>query len=225
MTAKTSRCCQKIFDGSARISANSSNANQNSPFQTVSFPFCTRVLPSSLRHEPRVGRRLVRPPGFEPGFLPYGCRSEAVRPVLAGLRRADARVPVLNQTRLRPLAPTEAHRIAKALRFRHFLQTLSQGSLCSAHIERRVCQSNRFDFLSCRRQYGHLGWYSVNEVLHFGQYQLKSKTTLVQKWDSRFQRFLCGCSFEALYESSWVQAFRAGFRAVEDRVTPPKSVL
>jgi len=40
----------------------------------------------------------VRPPGFEPGFLPYGCRSEAVRLALAGLRRADARVPVLDQT-------------------------------------------------------------------------------------------------------------------------------
>jgi len=39
----------------------------------------------------------VRPPGFEPGFLPYCCRSEAVRPVLAGLRRADACVPVLDQ--------------------------------------------------------------------------------------------------------------------------------
>ena len=40
----------------------------------------------------------MRPPGFEPGFLPYGCRSEAVRLALAGLRRADARVPVLDQT-------------------------------------------------------------------------------------------------------------------------------
>lgn len=128
MTAKTSKCCQKIFDGSARIGANNSNANQNSPVQTVSFPFCTQVLPSSFRHEPRMGRRLVRPPGFEPGFLPYGCRSEAVRPVLAGLRRADARVPVLNQTRLRPLAPTEAHLIAKALRFRHSSRALSEMS-------------------------------------------------------------------------------------------------
>ena len=70
----------------------------------------------------------MRPPGFEPGFLPYGCRSEAVRPVLAGLRRADARVPVLNQTRLRPLAPTEAHLIAKALRFRHSSRALSEMS-------------------------------------------------------------------------------------------------
>jgi len=60
---------------------------------------------------------MVRPPGFEPGFLPYGCRPEAVRPVLAGLRRANARVPVLNQTRLRPHGPTEAHLIAKALLF------------------------------------------------------------------------------------------------------------
>ena len=40
---------------------------------------------------------MVRPPGFEPGFLPYCGRSEAVRPMLAGLRRADARVPVLDQ--------------------------------------------------------------------------------------------------------------------------------
>ena len=88
-----------------------------------------------------------------------------------------------------------------------------------------VDQSNRFDFLSCTRRYGHLGWYSVNEFLHFGQYQLKSETTLVQEGNSRFQRFLCGCSFEALYESSWVQAFRAGFRAVKDRVATPKSVL
>ena len=88
-----------------------------------------------------------------------------------------------------------------------------------------VNQSNRFDLLSCTRQYGHLGWYSVNEFLHLGQYQLKSETTLVQEGNSRFQRFLCGCSFEALYESSWVQTFRAGFRAVKDRVTPPKSVL
>ena len=80
----------------------------------------------------------MRPPGFEPGFLPYCCRSEAVRPVLAGVRRAEARVPVLNQTRLRPLGPTEAHLIAKALRFRYSPQTLSQGSLCSADIERRV---------------------------------------------------------------------------------------
>jgi len=43
------------------------------------------------------GDGVVRPPGFEPGFLPYCCRSEAVRPVLAGLRRADACVPVLDQ--------------------------------------------------------------------------------------------------------------------------------
>jgi len=41
---------------------------------------------------------VVRPPGFEPGFLPYRCRSEAVRLALAGLRRADPRVPVLDQT-------------------------------------------------------------------------------------------------------------------------------
>ena len=75
----------------------------------------------------------MRPPGFEPGFLPYGCRSEAVRPVLAGLRRAEARVPVLNQTRLRPLAPTEAHLIAKALRFRHSSRALSGMSPSLAH--------------------------------------------------------------------------------------------
>ena len=75
------------------------------------------------------------------------------------------------------------------------------------------------------RQYGHLGWYSMKEVLHFGQYQLKDETTLMQERDSGFQRFLCGCSFEALYESSWVQAFRAGFGAIEDRVTSPKAIL
>ena len=62
--------------------------------------------------------KMVRPPGFEPGCLPYGGRSEAVHPMLAGLRRADARVPVLDQARLRPLAPTEAHLTAKALRSR-----------------------------------------------------------------------------------------------------------
>jgi hypothetical protein len=78
---------------------------------------------------------LVRPPGFEPGFLPYCCRSEAVRLMLAGLRRAVARVPVLDQARLRPLAATEGCLIAKALRFHHFLQALSEMSLRHAHAE------------------------------------------------------------------------------------------
>ena len=65
----------------------------------------------------------------------------------------------------------------------------------------------------------------MKEVLHFGQYQLKSKTTLMQEWNLRLQRFLRGCSFEALYESSWVQALWTGFSAVEDGVTSPKAVL
>ena len=77
----------------------------------------------------------MRPPGFEPGFLPYCCRSEAVRPMLAGVRRADARVPVLDQARLRPLPPTEAYLIAKALRFRHSLWVSSEVPPCLAHAE------------------------------------------------------------------------------------------
>ena len=50
-------------------------------------------------------------------------------------------------------------------------------------------------------------------------------TTLAQEGDSRFQGFLRGCPFEALYEPRWVKTLRAGFSAVEDRVTSPESVL
>lgn len=43
---------QKIFDESAQIGAKSPNENQNRLFQRVSFPFSTRVLPSSPKHKP-----------------------------------------------------------------------------------------------------------------------------------------------------------------------------
>ena len=148
---------QKKSDGSAKIGLNNQNRNQNRPYQTIIFPFSTRVLPPSLRDKPRSRSidRCVRPPGFEPGFLPYGCRPEAVRPVLAGLRRADAHVPVLDQTRLRPHPPTEAHLIAKALTFPALL--LRHPILKRRNVSFSGGQSNRFDFLNCKRQYGHLG--------------------------------------------------------------------
>ena len=44
---KTPKLCQKKSDGSARIGARSTNANQNTPFQRVTFPYSAQVhLPS-----------------------------------------------------------------------------------------------------------------------------------------------------------------------------------
>lgn len=54
----------------------------------VGKPNLPADYPKRTENTPIMDRKLVRPPGFEPGFLPYGCRPEAVRPVLAGLRRA-----------------------------------------------------------------------------------------------------------------------------------------
>jgi hypothetical protein len=88
---------------------------------TVGNPKLPANYPKRTENTGKKGAKVVRPPGFEPGFLPYGCRPEAVRPVLAGLRRADAHVPVLDQTRLRPHGPREARLIAKALTFPAFL--------------------------------------------------------------------------------------------------------
>jgi hypothetical protein len=100
---------------SRRYGLNISGISRKALRDTIS-----RLEGSSCSCTQHISKLLVRPPGFEPGFLPYGDRSEAVRLMLAGLRRADARVPVLDQARLRPLAATEAYLIAKALRFRHF---------------------------------------------------------------------------------------------------------
>ena len=159
---------------------------------------------------------------LNPGFFPTGVGQKRYARCWQACGERFALIPVLDQTRLRPHRPTEAHLIAKALTFH-----ASSGGVPSLVPACRVGagHSNRFDLLNCKRQYGHLGWYSVNDVLHFGQYQPKPRTTLVQEWNSRFQRFLCGCSFEALYESSRVEALRAGFGAVEDRVTSPETIL
>jgi hypothetical protein len=57
------------------------NANINASI--VGKPNLPAIYPKRTRNSRNEARKMVRPPGFEHGFVLYWCRPEAVRPMLA----------------------------------------------------------------------------------------------------------------------------------------------